>query len=190
MKQRYDEKIRKTHKYEVGEQVFLRDPVGKQGISRKLLPEFYEQTFEIIRVEDEHNVRLRNCTTAQELNQTVHVDRLKPKVERLTPKPVGITPNNPDSETESDKENKEAKSVDLEQPVSIEDINYQIVEQKGSGDKRKFRIQWKNPSTGKRESCWDDIQHVTKAMLDKWEKTHGRSGRTLRQFKRSRPQRV
>jgi len=81
MKARYDDKIRKKHNYTVGETVFLRDPVGVLGQSRKLLPEYYSTEYEIVSM-DSHNVRLREVSSGQILQSVVHKDRIKPCVER------------------------------------------------------------------------------------------------------------
>ena len=184
MKSKYDEKIRKTYKYQVGDRVYLKDPTGTLGISRKLQPEYYKDVFEVIETSGDHNVKLRNTVTNKELHLATHVDRLKPVVERTKASVSEDSATDTDNEKETTETIPEA-STDRTREETTEDIVYRIVQQKGFGDDRRFRVQWKEPN-GRSKSCWETLDNVTAEMLAKWERSHGRTGRTLRTFKRSR----
>ena len=82
MKERYDQKAR-PHEYKEGDLVYLKDPVGRVGVSRKLLPEYYPDVYEVIQVDGTHNVWLKNSKTGKKLVNEVHVDRLKLFVPRV-----------------------------------------------------------------------------------------------------------
>ena len=82
MKRRYDENIRKMHTYKKGDKVYLKDPVGVPNVSKKLQAVYYPDVFEIIEVESEHNVRLRNIEKNEILKNPVHVDRIKARIDR------------------------------------------------------------------------------------------------------------
>ena len=237
MKERYDTNIRKKHSYRVGEFVYLKNPGGVPGISRKLQMEYHPEHYEIIRLEGEHNVKLRNTQTRKELHHMVHVDNLKPIIIRkglkrrhsneeqealikatesartegpTKPAENKESPNslkpmiNSKSGMRSNSSSVEQTAVKAADEVSIDDPKksgkttesvlqerdnaetvYKIVQQKGSAEKRKFRIQWKTPS-GNFESCWDEWENVPLEMIQQWERTHGRTGKTLQSFRRKK----
>ena len=205
----YDDKIQKLHKYKLGEKVYLKDPTGITGISKKLQTVYYPDCYEITEIHNDHNVKIKNTTTQRELSSVIHVDRLKPVVDRLPPRigkgaAVNTTesasavmhdlphePIEPKTDLNGKKEmgkqtaaNSASTKPNKKTTLSTE-VEYKIVEQKGSGENRRFRVQWRN-SAGRSESCWDDIRHVTPEMLGKWEKTHGKTGKTLMGYRKTR----
>ena len=67
-----------------------------------------------------------------------------------------------------------------------DEIKYKIVQQRNTGDKRIFRVQWRDPTTGKYQSRWDYLMQVSKEMLDRWEKNHGKTGKTLHEYRKKK----
>lgn len=196
MKENYDRAILKTHKYQLGEEVYLKVPAAAPGISRKLQSEYFADTFEIVEVQGDHNVRLRNRSTKKDLDQVVHVDRLKPVVQRDIPKtivaPESLQETGPKTRIETPTSNGLQNNEDRNEPARFEDRHacmpirqQRIVQQKGSGSNRKFRIQWKD-SQGRLNSYWSDIADIPTEILEQWQKTHGLSGKTLREYRRQR----
>jgi hypothetical protein len=192
MKERYDKEIKITHKYHAGDRVYLKDATGIVGVSRKLQPEYYKDVFEIIKVESDHNVRLRNTVTNKDLQLVTHVDRIKPVVQRNTIKEIPEEETTQESITETEEEaNNKGDILDEKtengNSETEEDNMYRIVQQKGSGNNRRFRIQWKETG-GKTRSCWTTLENVAAETLEKWEQTHGKTGHTLKTFQRPRKQ--
>ena len=199
MKDRYDESIRKRHGYRAGELVYLKIPVATPGVSRKLQPEYYGDVYEIIEILNEHNVRLKNTSTHAELQQVVHVDRLKPVVQRKDLTATTVVSQREctmeqNGGTYSGKEQEQGTS-DHEEAETVKDrvgrekgppiVQSRIVQQKGSGDRKRFRIQWKN-AEGKSNSYWSNLDNVPDDLLREWQRTHGNTGKTLKEFRRTR----
>jgi hypothetical protein len=65
-----------------GMRVYLRNDSKKTGISQKLQKEF-TGPYEIVDVLSNHSLRLRNLSNKKILKHPIHVDRVKPVVERL-----------------------------------------------------------------------------------------------------------
>jgi hypothetical protein len=62
--------------------VYLRNDVKKQGVSHKLQKEFIGP-YEIVEVLSDHSLKLRNLANKKVLKHPVHVDRVKPVIERM-----------------------------------------------------------------------------------------------------------
>ena len=202
MKERYAEHIRKTHQYQTGDHVYLRDQTGIVGISRKLQPEYYGDVFEVVEVSGEHKVRLKNTITGKDVSSIINVDRLKPVIGREPPRQTGNNEEKGDNTTvatgshgEKEDSKQQGNSTTNQQMVDGQqnpdlgcinrEIAYRIVEQKGSGDKRRFRIQWKGKD-GRSSSCWETWNNVPRETMQQWERTHGKAGKTLKTFRRTR----
>jgi hypothetical protein len=206
MKENYDKKIRKQHNYKIGEKVFLKDNVGQVGQSRKLLPEYLNVEYEIVEM-DSHNVKLKDTATGKILQAKIHKDRIKPcfnqesdtgqvsenegkdRIWRDATAPnVQSSPRPPDQlkppNAEGAVASEERKSMSSEQQNGFRK-EYKIVEQKNSGDRSRFRLQWKDLE-GRHRSEWQNIDEVDRNLPEKWRLRHGLSGRVLTRYKRPR----
>ena len=189
MKEKYDEHIRITHKYQIGDRVYLKDPTGIVGISRKLQPEYYKDVFEVVEASGEHNVKLKNTSTGKDLTSVINVDRLKPVIGREPPREKGDGNGNPEEKENGNGKPSGELSMDNGQNPELDrekvGVADRIVEQKGSGERRRFRIQWKEKD-GRTRSCWETWDNVPREIVQQWERTHGRTGKTLKTFRRTR----
>lgn len=206
MKENYDKKIRKQHHYKIGEKVFLKDNVGQVGQSRKLLPEYLNVEYEIVEM-DSHNVKLKDTATGKILQAKIHKDRIKPCFSQesntgqvlenedkdrggrdATAPNVQSSPRPPDQMKPPNAEgatvSKERESTSSEQQDGFT-REYKIVEQKNSGERSRFRLQWKDLE-GRHRSEWQNIDEVDRNLLQKWRLRHGLSGRVLARYKRAR----
>jgi len=125
--------------------------------------------------------------TGKELQQKVHVDRLKAVIDRNWEqafcKNAGTQQNR---NTINQRDSTDIQGKETEVTVTAVPVTkYKIVEQRGYGINRRFRIQWRD-NEGKYHSQWDLCKNVTKELIEAWEKTHGKTGKTLAVYKRKR----
>jgi hypothetical protein len=80
-KERVNRNVR-PFKIQQGMKVYLRNDAKKTGVSQKLQKEFLGP-YEIVDVLSEHSVRLRCLANRKILKYPVHVDRIKPVMERI-----------------------------------------------------------------------------------------------------------
>ena len=199
MKTRYDETRSRPHTYNVGDIVYLKDPLGKPGVSRKLQTVYFKDRFQIIEKQGTHNVKLTNLTTNKEVNQVIHIDRLKPCIERRTEESnelkVSDTPDvnikesvHADTDTipvSVSNEKQQSKVNNTGRSEQLSDTKYNIVQQKGCGAHKQFRIQWQM-SDGKTTSRWECLEKVPADLLTKWRQSHGAAGVTLKSHRKPR----
>lgn len=197
MKKRYDETKSRPHTYNVGDIVYLKDPLGKPGVSKKLQTVYFKDRFQILEKQGTHNVKLQNLTTNKQVSQLIHIDRVKLCIERRTEElnknEVSVTTNVVNKRlTEADPggtpESVNQSNTGRPNPVDnkqLSETKYNIVEQKGSGVNKQFRIQWRG-ANGKITSRWERLEDAPQYLLVKWQQSHDASGKTLKTHQKPR----
>ena len=167
------ESLTESHTYVEGLNVFLRDLGKKLGTSRKLQNEDYADKYVVATNHGQAKTKIK----PQENNASDALDVLESSVQSSATRgtsnseKMGLQADNPIGRRSSD--HSDRKMV------------YRIVEQKGSGTHRTFRIQWKTRE-GKIVSVWDKAVHVSPEMVNAWGCHNDRNAKSRKEFRRTR----